>query len=144
MRSKFTPQTRAALVAHIRQGGALAQACRESDIGVKTVEGWITRGRRDRVTEAVLGEGVLSEYAEFAKSVDAARELAAAEVVTEGDVVKMLERAAKKGSVSAMKILLGRFEKQRKAADGEGQSDDPFDDLEGDELAPRRAARTPA
>ena len=139
MRSKFTPQTRAALVAHIRQGGALAQACRESDIGVKTVEGWITRGRRDLATE-----GILSEYAEFAESVDAARELADAEVVTEGDVVKMLERAAKKGSVSAMKILLGRFERQRKAADGEGQSDDPFDDLEGDELAPRRAARTPA
>ena len=132
MTSKFTPYNRAAVVAHLRRGGAMAEVCRDLDVRLKTAEGWLTRGRREEQ----------GDYADFAEKVEAAREEARRANLDEDDVIKLLEKAARKGSVTAMTKLLDRFERKRKE---QGQQEelplDPFQALGGDELAAKRRVR---
>lgn len=56
--------------AYLGAGGSMAAACRHPGLPLKTVEGWITRGRREQT----------GPFADFAATVDAARERAAIEL----------------------------------------------------------------
>lgn len=132
--SKFTPYNQAAIVHHLRRGGSMAEICRDLAVREKTAEGWLTRGRREDA----------GDYADFAGRVEQARAEADQESLEELDVVKLLEKAARNGSIQAMTKLLDRFERKRKEMGGQTElplDGNPFEDLGGDELAAARRRR---
>ena len=93
-RSRFTPETRAALLASLRDGSTLTEACHDAFIAENTVKTWLKRGRREDDTE----------FSAFAVAVDEAREAAAASVMDDAEFRAHLNRAVRKGSVVAMKL----------------------------------------
>jgi hypothetical protein len=133
MTSKFTAETRGALLDLMADGLTLKDACREVEIREKTVKDWLTRGRKE-------SEG---DYAEFAVAVDATREDAAdfEAPMDEAELKLAVSRAAKKGSVAAQKLL---WEMLRAATDDDDEDEDadPFEALDAeDEVAKKRAAK---
>lgn len=130
---RFTPEITEGLLDLLRDGLTLADASREVEVAEKTVKNWITRGRKEE-------EG---EYADFAAAVDKARQEHAEreQPLTEEELMLVASRAAKKGSVAAMKLVYEMLRASK--GDGGGESEGEFDDLEpDDELARRREAKT--
>lgn len=125
--SKFTPERRAAILAGLRAGVSVSDSCRFLDLAPGTVRNWLSRGRREQV----------GPYADFAAEVDAAREEVAHRVAAAGlseeDLLRLMEAAARRGSVQAAKFLLGRLDRQ----DAPDELD-PFDALAGGRVAVRR------
>lgn len=132
-RSKFTPDNCQAIVELIFDGVSISDAARETGINVKTVKNWLSKGRAE-------GEG---PYADFAESVDRARgEVEQRELPgTEEELRRVVWRAAKGGSVAAQKLY---WEMLRASDDDHENEADPFDELDGDELAEARAKREAA
>lgn len=130
--TKFTAETRAALLDLFADGLSLKDVCREVGLREKTVKHWLTRGRKE-------DEG---DYAEFAAAVDASRQDAAdfEAPMDEAELKLAVSRAAKKGSVAAQKLL---WEMLRAATDDPADQDaDPFADLDAeDEVAKKREAK---
>jgi hypothetical protein len=93
-RTKFTPENRAVILTQLRNGGSLAGACRDIDVRLKTAEGWLTRGRRER-------DG---DYADFAQAVDEARAVHERAGMSPEDFDRHLAKAVRAGSVQAMKL----------------------------------------
>ena len=124
-RTAFTPTTTARLLEAIRAGRSLEQVCGEVGITQDTFQRWVRRGR----AESSGG------YRDFANAVDQARGLRDEERLSEDDLVRLLERSARKGSVQAIKLLLERpWERKEMAVEKPKRS-------VIDELASRRTNR---
>ena len=126
--SKFTPDVRATIVAEIRNGTTLPDACQRAGVRVKTAEGWLARGRRET-------EG---RYATFAADVDQARHAAAQATLTREEFEKHLAKAVRGGSFQALKLWWEIHGKQRPPSGDEDEPDDPFDALGAGEKQKRR------
>ena len=124
--TKFTPQARALLLAGIRTGLTLNEACEDVAIAPDTVKSWLQRGRRETGTD----------YAAFAEAVDLARETAATAVMDEEEFKQHLNAAVRKGSVTAMKLWWAIHQ-----ADADEDPDEPseLDELDGESVIDRLA-----
>lgn len=91
---RFTPEVRAALLAHIRTGSTLADACEVTGLSVNTAKTWLRRGRRE----------ITGDYADFVAAIDQAREAAATAEMTGNEFQAHLAAAVRRGSVQAMKL----------------------------------------
>jgi len=121
------------LVGSIRAGMTIAEAARDVDVPEPTVKRWLVRGRKE--------EG--SVYARLAGDVDAFR-AEVKEPLGRDDLVPMLEVAARRGSVQAIKLLLER-PWEKKSADKPEKPVEPKDPFANtDQLAERRTARRTA
>lgn len=140
-RPKFTPELRARFLALIETGRTNEAAL--DDIGVtrETLNRHLRRGR--------AGDPDVQEFAEKYDELMAAGDAAAA--LSQDDLVRLMERSARKGSFQAQRYLLERIERGRgegDLGDDDGQTDvftsppseadDVFGDI--DELAQRRRA----
>lgn len=96
MRSKFTPETRGALVERFSAGLSLPDAARAVGVNPSTLKGWLGRGNRE-------AEGT---YADFAVAVQEARGEAQdrPEPLTDTEFQRELDAAVRAGSVQAMKL----------------------------------------
>ena len=112
--SRFTPERRERLLTLLETGRSVEEAAADVGINPSTVARWAARGR--------AGD---EEAVEFAERFDAIRQ-GDGERLSEDDVVRLLEQAAKKGSVTAMKVLLERF----KAEPATPATHDLLDELE--------------
>jgi len=127
--SKFTEERRSAVLAGLRAGVSLEDSSRALDVSAGTVSNWLSRGRRERT----------GKFADFARDVDRARAGRDREVAEHGldtgALLRLLEGAARRGSVQAARFLLER--RDREAAGG--REPKPLDGVVGfDELARRR------
>lgn len=118
--ARFTSERRERFLTLLETGRNVEQAAADVDVNPSTVARWAARGRA----------GASEEASTFAERFDAIRD-GQGERLAEGDVVRALEQAIRKGSVTAMRIWLDRF-----AKDGEA----PPERDEFDELKARRAA----
>ncbi len=118
--SKFTKGRQEAVLESLRAGVSLADSCRPLDVSAGSVSNWISRGRREQS----------GPFADFARDVERARAEREREVagrgLDTGDLLRLLERAARRGSVAAAKYLLERHDREQ---DGAGGADGGFDGL---------------
>lgn len=120
--ARFTPERRERLLTLLETGRTIEEAAAGVGISGVTVRAWANRGRAGKSEPAV----------EFAKRFDAIKQGTGEERLSEGDVVRALEQAVRKGSVTAMKILLERLK---------AEPTQPAEVDEFDELKAKRAAR---
>jgi transposase-like protein len=94
--TRFSPQVREEIVELIREGLTIKDAAIEAEIPYRTVRTWISRGRQAE-------EG---PYSDFVEAIEAAQqEFGERETpMTERELRLALSRAARKGSVQAMKL----------------------------------------
>lgn len=120
--TKFTPEIESALIDLIADGLSLADAARQVEVSEKTARNYLSKGRKDPD----------SRYGKFAAAVDGARADAAEreEPVDREELMLLLSRAARKGSVQAMQRLDDIFRREAGSDDPE-ESDDPFEKLGG-------------
>jgi hypothetical protein len=133
---KFTADRRERLLTLLERGDSMEDACGDVGISRGTVSKWAARGRKPNAPD--------DGSAEFAFRLDEIREGLNDEGLSQQDVIRLLEKSARKGSVQAMKLLLDRpWEKKDDADtdDPERKEQDPFAALEGDEVAQRRVRR---
>lgn len=125
--SKFTAETRGALIERFAAGCTVTDAAIATDVREKTLKGWLTRGRKEES----------GDYADFAKAVDEARERARTrpDPMDEAELARVVSESARKGNTQAMKL---RWEMLNRRRDPE-EPEKPVNPL--DELAQRRAAR---
>ena len=130
--ARFTPERRERFLTLIEAGRNVEEACADVGISRATVSKWRAKGRK--------AEGPCPE-AEFAERLDAIAAGEGETRLTADDGVRLLEVAARKGSVQAQKILLDRLERKGSDDDeGEGEAAEAAPTFL-DELARRRAAR---
>ena len=117
--SKFTPENRETFAALTEDGLTIADAARATGIGEKTAKRWLARGRRE----------TSGAYADFADAVDRAREARdqAEPPLDPAELKAVVSRAAKKGSVQAMKLY---WEMIRAEEQPGPEPDDPFAELD--------------
>jgi len=121
MKSRFTPQVRGAIVQGVRGGLSIAEAAERAAVAPKTVAHWVSRGRAEAAGTA---------HADFASSVDAAREAAATAGMTEGEFRAHLAAAVRRGSVAALRLWWTVNQHDRDPPD-DPDADDPFAVLDG-------------
>ena len=117
------------IVNAVKAGATIAEAAQQAEITERTVKRWLTEGRRDAA----------SPYANFSFAIDFIRESRAvdptdSERLDRDGMLHLLEQAARKGNVQAMKVWLDNH-----GPDGD-EGEKPGDPLAGiDELAAKRA-----
>jgi transposase len=131
----FTPERRERFLTLLGTGRNVEESCAGAGVGRSTVTRWAARGRE---------RGADADAAEFAGRLDEIREGRGAPSLTVADLVRLLEKAARKGSVQAMKLLLERSDRKPAGLTARSDEQDPFSALPGDELAPRRRNRCPS
>src|SRR5215218_8169343 len=114
MRTRFTSETRGAVLEALRAGLTLSEAARGADLPEGTLKGWLTRGRAESGTD----------HAMFAAAVDAAREGASLADLTDAEFRACVNRAVRAGSVQAMKLWLAIRD------DAPNGADEPFAELD--------------
>lgn len=125
--ARFTAERRERFLTLLETGRNVEQAAADVNVNPSTVARWAARGRAGNTDEA----------REFAERFDAIRAGADDHRLTEADVVRALELAIRKGSVTAMRTWLDRYGKQGDgAAAAAAASADEFDELKA-----RRATR---
>lgn len=97
---KFTTDRRERFLTLFERGETIEGACADVGVTRATVRTWAKRGRAPHPPD--------DGSAEFACRFDAIREGRNAPHLTQGDVIRLLERAARKGSVRAIALLLER------------------------------------
>lgn len=117
--TKFTPENRAVIIAQVRVGGTLESAGRELGIRLKTIQGWLTRGRRER-------DG---DYTDFAQAIEEARLARQRAGMDEDEFDRHLAKAVRAGSVQAMRLWADLHIKG-KVKDDAAEPADPFEELE--------------
>jgi hypothetical protein len=115
------------LIAALRVGASLADACRTVGVPERTVQNWISRGVREPE----------SSFGGFAADVSAAREHVAAGPMDLDELRDVAAKAARGGSVPAMKLV---FDLVRMDSAEVSAPVDAFSSL--DELAAARQRRT--
>jgi hypothetical protein len=134
--SKFTDETRFALLELRADGATLEQSCQQVGVSDKTFKSWLTKGRRPDAEEKH------PEYFDFACAWDAATdaaESAAAEPMTPEEVMQHLERMVRAGNVRAIELW---FREQRAASGDDASALTGIDALDAeDELAARREGK---
>ena len=118
---RFTAERRERLLTLLETGRNLEEAAADVGVNPSTVARWAAQGRA----------GVDDAHVVFSERYDAIRQ-GDGEPLSEEDVVRLLEQAARKGSVTAMRTLLDRFKGHQPPA----RVGDEFD-----ELKERRRAR---
>jgi hypothetical protein len=135
--TRFTTARRERFLTLLETGRNVEEACATVKVGRATIGRWAASGR---------APGARPDQLEFADRFDAIREGRADASLTIDDLVRLLEKAARQGSVQAMKLLLERVDRQAGADAGPGSAKpDPLSMLPGDpigdELAKRRGRR---
>jgi hypothetical protein len=126
--ARFVPARRERLLTLLETGRSMEDACSEAAVSRSTVSKWAARGRLP---------GAEPDMADFARRLDAIREGRNAPLPTEDDVLRMAARAARKGSVQAMKLLLVELRRRRESGES-GDEENPFAALDGlYEFAPK-------
>ncbi len=120
--TRFTAELRERFLTLLATGRNVEQAAADVAINPSTVARWAAKGRASPVPEA----------REFAERFDAIR-AGDGERLTEDDVIRALEGAIRKDSVTAMRTWLDRYGSERKLPQVEPD--------EFEELKVRRAAR---
>lgn len=98
----FSEALGARLAGMVEAGVSIAEASARAGVPERTVHKWLSRGRYE----------VGTPHARFARAIDGVTD-AEAPHLREDDLVRLLERAARRGSVSAMRALLERRVDQR-------------------------------
>jgi len=129
--SRFTPETRGALIERFAAGLTVEDTARAVGVNTTTLKRWLGRGRKESGTD----------YAEFAVAVDEARKKAAErpEPMDREELARVVSQAARRGNVQAMKLrdeMLLRDEQPDEDAEPEKPGLGSLD-----ELAARRADR---
>lgn len=131
--SKFTDETRIALLELRADGATLEQSCQQVGVSDKTFKSWLTKGRRPDAEEKH------PEYFDFACAWDAATDSAedAARVpMTPDEAMEHLERMVRVGNVRAIELW---FREHRAANGDDGPALTGIDALDAeDEIAARR------
>lgn len=131
--SCFSPEVAAGLIRSVKAGATIDEAARRLGVPVNTARGWLRDGRRDPA----------GKYGSLALLVDGHRrdrqetEKAAAKAdgpLTVAEAEMLLSRAAREGSVAAVRTWLERFAGPQPASET-----DPFSQF--DELAAKRSRR---
>ncbi len=122
--NRFTAQRRAHLLGLIEGGVSLEEAAERAGTTPKTVRRWALRG--------AYGED--AEAGAFADALEAARVRAVAPL-TESDLVRVLEGAARRGSIRAAELLLRRLDSRPESTRRDPPAD-PFSTV--DEMFARR------
>ena len=117
--SKFTPEIRETFTCLTEDGLTIADAARVTGIGEKTAKRWLARGRRET-------DGA---YRDFADAVDRAREARdqAEPPLDPAELKAVVSRAAKKGSVQAMKLYWQMIRVEQQPG---SEPADPFAELD--------------
>ena len=104
MHRSSRPKCAGTSIGALRSGLSLPEACSEVGLPPATVKSWLARGRREDQTEDApfRGSGRGRSYGRPGTS---PRE----------DIMGLLEAAAKKGSVRAIALLLGRIDRAAEA-----------------------------
>lgn len=113
MTSRFTPETRGAVLQALYSGLSLSESADQAGLPVQTLKNWLTRGRRETDTD----------YSAFATAVDEARDVAARAPMSEREFRGYVNRAVRGGSVQAMRLWIAL----RQADD---ERNDPFAELD--------------
>lgn len=122
MKSLFTPEATAAVLAGVQGGLTIAEAAEQAGLAYATVRNWLAQGRGESGTA----------HAQFAAAVDAAREEAREAELTREEFDQRLARAVRNGSVQAARLWWTIH-------GGQNEPERPRDRL--DDLKDRRAAR---
>lgn len=117
MASRISADVRNSIIAHVRAGCTLAEACQFVAISESTVKTWLRRGRQEDGTD----------YAAFAAAVDQAREAAATADMTQDEFQAHLNTAVRRGSVQAMRLWWS----VRTELDKAGDEFSELDELDG-------------
>lgn len=127
--TRFTPETRGALIERFAAGMSVAESCRAIELSEKTAKNWLARGRKEKS----------GAYTDFVQAVERARADAAArpEPLTEDEHRRLVADVCRKGSVAALKLAWEMILEDRKPAEEADQEADPLAEI--DELAQRRA-----
>lgn len=123
--ARFTPERRERLLTLLETGRTIEKAAASVEVTATTVRAWANRGRAGKSEPAT----------DFARRFDSIRQGTGEQRLSEGDVVRALEQAVRKGSVTAMRILLERL----KAEPAKPAVSDELSEF--DELARKRQAR---
>lgn len=129
--AKFTTETRRAFYQALAAGMTQAEAAAEAKVSLRSVKGWLAKGRKAKV----------GEHADFAAAVDA---LAVAGKTGRGDLTpeehrELVAERCRNGSDQALKLY---WEMIRADSDEDEEAPaDPLAEYDTDELAARRAAQ---
>jgi transposase-like protein len=89
-------RVREPFLAAVRAGASMAEASRVVGVADRTMQNWVKRGGRESGTD----------FASFAAAVTAAREEIVSGPMDLAELREVVARAARKGSVQAMKLAL--------------------------------------
>ena len=128
--SKFTAETRGALVERTAAGVSLPDACRALELREQTVKSWLQRGRQESN----------GPFAEFVAAIEDARVASAARPgpMDAAELACVVSQAARAGSVVGDEAASRDARRRGTRRRGRDDTDDPL--AEVDELARRRVA----
>lgn len=129
--SKFTPEITEGIIDLVSDGLTIKDAALAMEVREKTVRNWLAKGRNEDN----------GDYSRFAQLVEEAQGEAEAqeEPMDRDELMLVVSKAARKGSVQAMKLM---EEMLRRGNDDDSETEDPFDALDAeDELAQRRSKK---
>ena len=118
--TRFTPERRERWLSLIESGVPQSEACLDVEVSPTTVGRWRSNGRAGRSPEAVA----------FAERLDAVTEGTSASALGVPELVALMERQARRGSVTAIRWLVERLEHAAEDVEPE-RSLDIFDELDG-------------
>jgi transposase len=133
--SKFTPEVTEGILELVTDGLTIKDAARAMEVREKTVRNWLAKGRSEE-------DG---PHAAFAEAIEEAQQEAQdqEEPMDREELLLVVSKAARKGSVQAMKLMEEMLRVKRDDPEGE-KPQDPFDALDAetdDELAAARARK---
>lgn len=114
MAERFTSERRERVLTLLEVGRNVEEAAAAVGVNPSTVHRWAARGRAKPAGDA----------GEFARRFDAFRAGEADANLSREDLLRLLERSARRGSVQAIRLLLAEFPS---GSDGERASDAPTD-----------------
>lgn len=125
--SKFTPEMTEGIIELVTDGLTIKDAALAMEVREKTVRNWLAKGRSEE-------DG---PYAAFAESIEEAQQEAESteEPMDRDELMIVVSKAARKGSVQAMKLM---EEMLRRGAndDSDQKPSDPFEALDDDPEVP--------
>lgn len=131
-RARFTPERRERFLTLMEAGRTMEEACADVGVSRVTVSKWRAEGRK-----AEMGDKAV-----FAERLDAIRSGEGEARLQDDDVIRMLEVAARNGSVQAMRLLLTRPWEAKRDDDDPSAAPATAEEAALDELAAIRRRRS--